>query len=129
MFPRIVALVLVCVSTATATEPSPKVSLTIPEAFNFRVSTRQFRKGQSIVAEPEYARMTAFASFKEYLGFTDKGREDKGGRFHGWTVRVYRGASEKVITAYARAKDGYEAALNECPEFLGCYADSYMYAR
>src|SRR6266404_4567544 len=129
MFARVVGLMLVSVSAATAGETSPKVSLTIPEAFNFRVSTRQFRKGQSIVAEPNYARETALASFTEYFGFDAEGRKDKGGRFHGWTIRVYRGASQKVITGYARANDGYEARLNECPEFLGCGAESYMYAR
>jgi hypothetical protein len=129
MFARIMGLVLVSVSAATAGETPPKVSLTIPEAFNFRVSTRQFRKGQSVVAEPDYARMTALASFTEYFGFGAEGRKDKGGRFHGWTIHVYRGGSQKVMTAYAQAKDGYEARLNECPEFLGCGAESYMYAR
>jgi hypothetical protein len=127
MFGRIAALVLVSVSAASAEETPPKMSLTIPEPFNFRVSTRQFRKGQSIVAEPDYARMTALASFKEYFGCIDEGT-NKADR-HDWAISVYRGANQKMITAYARAKDGYEAHLNECPEFRGCYAESYMYAR
>ena len=105
MLARVMGLVLVSVSAATAGETAPKVSLTIPDAFNFRVSTRHFRKGQSIVAEPDYARMTALASFTEYCGFGAEDRKDNGVRFHGWTIRGYRGASHKVITAYRRAKD------------------------
>jgi hypothetical protein len=44
-------------------------------------------------------------------------------------VAVYGIARQKVISAYATAKDGYQADLNECPEFLKCGDTAYMFAR
>lgn len=129
MFTRVASLVLISASGAFAADPPPKVSLPIPEAFNFRVASAQYQKGQAIVAEPEWARMTALASFTERSGcFGDCSKKDMD-RFHVWTIRVYRGASQKVITACAGAKDGYDARLNEGAEFLGSGGELYMYAR
>jgi hypothetical protein len=128
MFARIVGLTLIGVSAAGAADAPPNVSLQIPEAFNVRVSKRQFEKGQVIVASPAYARMTALASFTEYSGVYGDPAADQD-HSHAWTVAVHAVASQKVIAAHAKAKDGYEARLNRCPEFLGCGDESYMYAR
>ncbi len=48
---------------------------------------------------------------------------------HSWRVRVYARFSPKVAAAYASATDGFQADLNEAPEFLGLDERSYMYAR
>jgi hypothetical protein len=37
---------------------------------------------------------------------------------HHWTIDVYRGRNPKVAAAYAHAKDGYEADLDEFVDFL-----------
>src|SRR5687767_14467274 len=100
MFARTVKAMLIAVSATAAADTPPKVSLTISEEFNFRVSERQFQKGQVIVAEPEYARMTALASFTEYSGCDAECSKDMD-RFHGWTIRVYQGSSQRVLVAYA----------------------------
>ena len=128
MFARIAAVVLVGASAVTAADTPPKISLSIPEPFNVRISTRQFRKEQVILAEPAYARMTALASFMEYSGCFGDPKADQD-HFHGWNVAVYRALSQKTVAAYTSARDGYEANLTECPEFLGCGDTSYMFAR
>ena len=119
---------LIGTSNAIAADAPPKISLDIPQAFNVRVSTRHFRKGQVIIEEPEYARMTALASFMDYSGCFGDPNADQD-HFHRWHVGVYRALNQKTVSAYTSAKDGYEANLNECPEFLGCGERSYMFAR
>jgi len=38
---------------------------------------------------------------------------------HAWTVRVYAARNPKVAAAYANARDGFAADLNETKEFFG----------
>jgi hypothetical protein len=38
---------------------------------------------------------------------------------HAWQVRVYATLNPKVVAAYAKARDGFEADLNEGKEFFG----------
>jgi hypothetical protein len=128
MFARVVAVLLVGASAVIAADVPPKISLDIPQAFKVRVFTRHFRKGQVIVAEPAYARMTALASFMEYSGYFGDPNADQD-HLHLWHVAVYRALNQKTVSAYTSAKDGYEANLNESPEFLGCGDTSYMFAR
>lgn len=61
--------------------------------------------------------------------FGDKNADH--GHHYGWTVAVYGIGSQKVIGAYARAQDGFEADLTKCPELFDCVgvAKPYMFAR
>ncbi len=72
--------------------------------------------------------MTALAPLTELHGWYGDKNADRD-HLHGWTVHVYRTVSQKVLAALAKAKDGYEARLNESPEFLSTGEESYMYAR
>jgi hypothetical protein len=62
MFARIIVVLLIGAAAARASDPAPKFVLSIPDAFNVKVSKRHFRKGDVNVAEPDYARMTALIS-------------------------------------------------------------------
>lgn len=128
MFTRVIVVLLIGASVARASDGPPKFVLSIPDAFNVKVSTRHFRKGEVIRAEPEYARMTALASFSEYSGYFGDASADQV-HSHSWTVAVYREENQNTAAAYLNAKDGYQANLNECTEFLGCGDTSYMFAR
>lgn len=80
-----------------------------------------------MLVSPPY-RLTTVASLTVYRGwFGDKNADQD--HNHGWKIAAYAVANQKVITAYANAKDGYKANLNECPEFLNCHDTSYMFAR
>ena len=127
MFTRTASLVLIGMSSAVVADTPPKVKLDILPAFNVSPSVKHFRKGEDLLVSPPY-RLTATAPLTEYHGWYGDKNADQD-NLHGWTVRVYRAASPKLLAAYAKAKDGYEARLNEGPEFLSTGEESYMYAR
>ena len=126
MFARIVAA-MICASAANAADAPPKVKLTVPPAFATSLSVKRYRDGQDVLNAPPY-RLTTIAAMTQYRGFFGRRVRDFT-QDHSWTVRVYARYSPKVAAAYASAKDGFEADLNESPEFLGLDQRSYMYAR
>ena len=128
MFPRVITVLLIGAAAAGASEAPPKFALSIPDAFNVKVSTSHFRKGEVIRAEPEYARLIALTSFSEYFGYFGDPNADQA-HSHRWNLAVYRGENQNTLSACRHAKDGYQADLNECTEFLGCGDVSYMFAR
>ena len=127
MFTRVVVLVLFAVSVASAAEAPPKVTLTVPQEFKTELSVKHFRKGQDVLNSPPYC-LTTVAAMTEHRGYFGP-RVGDTSRDHRWTIRVYRRFTQKVADAYASARDGFEADLNESPEFLGLESSSYMYAR
>jgi hypothetical protein len=54
----------------------------------------------------------------EYHGWYGPRTADQA-HLHAWSVRVYATVNAKVIAAYANARDGFEADLDEGQEFLG----------
>jgi hypothetical protein len=48
---------------------------------------------------------------------------------HSWTIRVYRTASPKILAAYARAKNAYDADLSEARDYLNYNEGPYGFAR
>jgi hypothetical protein len=88
---------------------------------------KHYQKGEDVLVSLPY-RLTALAPLTEYRGwFGDKNADQDNN--HGCKVAVYAVANQRVISAYANAKDGYQANLNECPEFLNWCDTSYMFAR
>ena len=127
MSTRILALVLAGAFAVCAADQPPDVTVEIPPAFNTSASVKHYQKGEDVLVSPPY-RLTATAPLTEFHGwFGDKNADQD--HNHGWSVAVYGVASRKVISAYTSAKDGYQADLNECPEFLNCGDTSYMFAR
>jgi hypothetical protein len=127
MFTRVAPFIMACVCAVCAADQSPNVTLKIPAAFNTSVSVKHYEKGEDVLVSPPY-RLTATAPLTEYRGwFGDKNANQD--HNHGWKVAVYGVANQRVIAAYAKAKDGYQADLNECPEFLNWGETSYMFAR
>ena len=127
MFIRAPVWILISASAVCAKEQPPNVMLEIAQAFSTSVSVEHYQKGEDVLVSPPY-RLTTIAPLTEYRGwFGDKNADQD--HNHGWKVAVYSIASQKVISACATAKDGYQADLNECPEFLKCGDTAYMFAR
>jgi hypothetical protein len=126
MFSRVIALAIAA-SASVAAEEAPNAKLTVPPAFGTSLSVKHYRKGQDLLNSPPY-RLTTVAALTEYSGHFGPIAQDMA-RNHGWTVRVYRRFSRKVADAYASARNGFEADLNESPGFVGLDDRSYMYAR
>jgi hypothetical protein len=64
----------------------------------------------------------------EYHGWVGS-RPGRQGDIHGWAIHVYARFDPKVDAACATAKSGFEADLNEGPQFLSGGDRSYMFAR
>lgn len=116
MCPRLALFVMVTASAICAADQSPNVTLEIHPPFSTSVSVKHYQKGEDVLISLPY-RLTTIAPLTQYRGwFGDKNAEQD--HNHGWKIAVYGVANHKVIAAYAGAKDGYQANLNECPEFL-----------
>lgn len=105
----------------------PKFKLAVPPPFSTFVSVERFRAGQVIMSSPPFSLTTA-AAVTQYHGWFGP-RVAQQADIHGWTVRVYGSFNKNVAAALASAKDGFEAKLDESPEFFGVDSRSYMYAR
>ena len=127
MFARVLFCMLISAPGVFSAEQPPNVTLQVPPAFSTSVSLKHYQKGEDVLVSPPY-RLTAAAPLTEYRGWFGEKNADQDHN-HGWKVGVYGVASQKVILAYAKARDGYQADLNECPEFLNWGDTSYMFAR
>ena len=115
------------VCATTSSTDSPNFTLSIPPSFSTSVTVRHYRKGEAILNSPPY-RLTTAAPMTEYHAWFGP-RVAKQADNHWWAIRVYAHFSPKAATAYASATDGFQADLNEGPEFLGSAERSYMFAR
>jgi hypothetical protein len=125
--PLLAAVAVVGAYAALLSDTPPRFSLDIPSGFNTSVTTRNFRKGEDLLHDQIYHLITV-APMTEYHGWFGPRVADQA-HLHGWSVHVYARFNQKVAAAYAAAKDGYEADLNEEPEFLSAGDRSYMFAR
>jgi hypothetical protein len=111
-----VTLALLATGGVRATSSSkspPSFTLSIPASFATAVTVKNYRKGEDILNSPPFKLITA-APMMEYHGWY--GSRAAG---HAWTVRVYAALNAKVINADAKARDGFEANLDQGREFLG----------
>jgi hypothetical protein len=91
----------------------PDFTLSVPNSFGTLVTVKHYRNGEDILNSPPFHLITS-APMTEYHGWY--GSRAAG---HGWTVRVYATLNPKVIAAHGKARDGFEANLDEGREFLG----------
>src|SRR5439155_4541611 len=128
----LVALVLIALALLTASGTSaehssgssPDFTLNIPASFGTNVTVKHYRKGEDILNSPPFRLITTAPMMEHYARYR-AGTSD-----HVWGVRVYAALSKKVIAAYATARDGFEADLNEEPELLkGLNEPSHVFAR
>jgi hypothetical protein len=96
---------------------SPKFTLNVRPPFNTSVTVKHYRKGEDILNSPPFHLITV-APMTEYHGWYGPRIGDQA-HLHGWRVRVFATRNPKVMCAFANARDGFEANLNEEREFLG----------
>jgi hypothetical protein len=81
------------------------------------MTVKNYRNGEDILNSPPFRLITA-APMTEYYGWYGARTADPL-HGHAWRVRVYASFNSKVVAAYAKARDGFEAGLDEGREFLG----------
>ncbi len=91
------------------------------------MTRRTFQKGENLLHDPTY-HLNTIGPVVEYHGWFGP-RAVKQGDIHAWSIRVYAYFSPKVAAAYAGAKDGFDADLNEGSELLAGGSRPYMFAR
>ena len=123
----IIALAAIASAAEQSSLDPPQVVLAVPRSFSTSVTVKHYRAGEVMMSSPPFS-ITTLASVTQYHGWFGP-RAAKQSEIHGWTVRVYASFSKNVATALASAKDGYDAKLDEEPEFFGLDSRSYMYAR
>jgi hypothetical protein len=100
---------------ADSSESPPRFTLSIPAAFDKSVTVKRYRKGEDIF--PPYGLITV-APMTAYHGGYGPPTADQRYK-HSWTVSIYAVRNTKVSAAYAKARDGFEADLNETRVFHG----------
>src|SRR5450432_844517 len=112
-------LVAVIAATGCATTSStraPTVHLDIPARFQTSLRVAHFQAGEDVLHDPlEPTRAIAPMTRNEGSWGPITGRQAGD---HRWTIDVYNIGSAKTEAAYAHAKDGYEADLDERVGFL-----------
>jgi len=99
------------------------------------VVIHHFERGEKVV-DRGFLEMTALASMTRYEGYWGSPhRYDRIGH-SSWWIDIYAADSLRFVAAYARAKDGYEANLEEWSDFFSTTEKtgpvqtlSYMFAR
>jgi len=114
-------------STSALLSHSPDINLEVPAAFGTGVTRKSYPKGEDLLHD-EIDRLITVAPMSEYHGWCGSKTAPQAGE-HSWSVRVYARFSPRAAAAYTSARDGFQADLNEEPEFLGSTNRSYMYAR
>jgi hypothetical protein len=97
--------------------------LTVPAPFGTSVTIKHYRKGQLVFDSPPF-KITTLFPMTEYRGWS--GPRTAG---HPWEVRVYARLAPKVVAACGKARDGFEADLDEGREFLGLNKSNHVFAR
>ncbi len=105
----LVAGILFLAGAATPPVEPPAVTLDVPPVFRTAMTVEHFHAGDDVL-HIDWIKDRAIAPMTAKTGDT----ADE----HPWTIDVYNIASPKVEAAYAHAKDGYEADLDEWKEFL-----------
>lgn len=106
---------------------APEINLEVPTAFGTEVTRKSYSQGKDLLHD-EIDHLITVAPMSEYHGWFGSKTAPQASE-HSWSVRVYARFSPKTAAAYTSARDGFQADLNEEPEFLGSSNRSYMYAR
>src|SRR5690242_17246343 len=112
-------LLITSVMTACATTPSaqpPTVKLDVSAEFRRSLVVNHFQRGEDVL-HIDWNPTGAQAPMTQYTGNWPtqlKSADDN----HRWTIDVYSGRKPKVSAAYAGAKNGYQADLDELVDFL-----------
>lgn len=104
-----------CATTSSSTEP-PSVKLDLPPTFQTKMTVEHFHVGDEVI-HLEWIKNRTIAPMTRYKGYWGT-KTDNSGRDLPWTIDVYNLYAQRVAAAYARAKDGYDADLDEWVEFL-----------
>ena len=113
---RLLATIMTGAFAANAPISSSGVTLDVPPPFRTKMSIEHFQMGDEVL-HIDWITNRAIAPMTRYKGFWGPETGDTADD-HPWTIDVYDMASPKVEAAYAHAKNGYEAGLDEWIEFL-----------
>jgi hypothetical protein len=102
------------VGAKSSSKSPPNFRLSVPASFSTPVMVKHYRKGEDLLNQPPFHLITA-VPMTEYYG---RPTVDQAHR-HAWQVRVYATLNPKVVAACTKARDGFEAGLDEGQEFLG----------
>jgi len=97
----------------------PAFQLDIAPAFAHSTATKRFNKGDFLWNSPPYVKKADFATTK--ISGSWGPRTDIQSTDHSWSIEVSSAPTAKVLDAYNRAKNGYDANVDE--------TGSYMFAR
>lgn len=78
---------------------------------------KRYRNGEDILNSPPFHLITSAPMTECYGWYGLRTADPLHG--HAWKVRVYAARNSKVVAACAKARDGFEADLNEEKEFFG----------
>ena len=121
------ALPMSIVNAKTPSNEEPNFTLAIPGDFNHTVTVTHFKKGDDVLNSPPCALVT-IAAMTEYAGCWGSCLQQSITN-HWWRVRVYKTRGQKTASAYAHARDGYEADLSEARDYLNYNEGPYGFAR
>ena len=127
---------LAAVGCSTLSSPQPPAAkLEIPPSFRHGVVIHHFERGEKVV-DRGFLEMTALASMTRYEGYWGSPQQYDRIGHSSWWIDIYAAGSPRVVAAYARAKDGYDANLEEWSDFFSTIEQtgpvqmlSYMSAR
>lgn len=132
-----IAMIAVAVEGCSAvSSPQPSAArLDIPPSFRNEVEIHHFKKGQKVI-DRGFLEMAALASMTRYEGYCGSSSQYDVLGHSSWWLDIYAAGSPRVVDAYAKAKDGYEANLDEWSDFLSSIEQtgpvqplSYLFAR
>ena len=112
---------LLTTSVLCAANSPPNFTVIVPGPFGTSVSIKHYRKGQLIFDSPPF-KITTLFPMTEYHGWSGPRSADQP-----WKVSVYATFDPKVVAAYEKARDGFEADLDEGQEFLQ-FAEGFRFA-
>ena len=121
--------------SSVSSPQTPAATLEIPPSFRHGVVIHHFERGEKVV-DRGFLEMTALASMTRYEGYWGSPQQYDRIGHSSWWIDIYAAGSPRVVAAYARAKDGYEANLEEWSDFFSTIEQtgpvqtlSYMFAR
>ena len=112
----LLATALIAPGATTPSIQAPTVKVDVPAEFQRSMAVHHFRKGEDVL-HIDWMPTYAMAPMTRYAGDWPpqvRSQDDN----HHWTIDVYAGSSPKVVAAYAHARDGYDADLDELSDFL-----------
>ena len=118
-FSPLLSLLAAAMLAGSATTPSaepPTVTLDVPPIWQTGMTVEHFHTGDEVL-HLDWVKNRAIAPMTRYQGSWGPKAEDIADD-HPWTIDVYNIVSRKVEDAYAHAKNGYQADLDEGEEFL-----------